>query len=185
VNGHGNGNGSGNGQGGPSGKRILLVGGAVLLGIAVVNNAYRAGLSAGLIGSGRIDGEYAVDGWGLIPFPPFPLIFIGFLAFLAYRRGVFGGPRRGGPGINGQHGGHPGPGPERGFGGQPPRVIAEWHRRLHEAERTPVANGGRVDGNGGAYTPPQAPTSAPSAGTNPAEPFSPSAPNGGGAAPIV
>jgi hypothetical protein len=131
-----------------SGKRLLFIGGAVLLGIAVVNNAYRAGLSAGLVASGRVNGVHDIDGWGLIPFPPFPLIVVGFLLFLAYRRGAFGGPR---PGHHGGHGNHhagdrpafgPGRGPERGFGGQPPRFVEDWHRRLHEAERQQAANGG-------------------------------------------
>ncbi len=137
-----------NGDGG--GKKLLFIGGAVLLGIAIVNNAYRAGLQTGLVGSGRLRGD-EFDGWGYIPFPPFPLILIGGLLFLAYRRGVFW-PRGGHRGGNGQWPGRfdraVGPG-----GGPPPRFLMEWHRRLHEAERQQLAEARRPANGGAAPTP--------------------------------
>lgn len=137
---NGNGNGSGNG----GGKRWILIGGAVLLGIAVVNNAYEAGLRAGLAAGGR--GPIGdIDGWGYIPFPPLPLILLGLLAFWAYRRGAFGTPRRDRGSQNGHGHGHglDQYGRGRGFGsGQPPQFVIDWHRRLHEAERQQAARTG-------------------------------------------
>lgn len=139
------------------GKRVLIIGGAVLLGIAVVNNAYQAGLSAGLVGSGRVTGVARVhgyDGFGI--FPPFPLIVIGLFLFLAWRRGwIGGGPRNGN--------GH-GNGPDRGFGSRPPRFFEEWHRRAHEAEAAPAAPAVTVPGAGAG----QAPSGQPGAGYRPA-----------------
>jgi hypothetical protein len=96
-------------------KGLAIVGGAVLLGFALLNGVYQAGVNAGL----ARDGDYD-RGWGLGCFP-FPLLLIGgVILFLVWRRrGGFGGP--GGPGGFG-------PG-----GGGPPRFFEEWHRKAHEA----------------------------------------------------
>jgi len=97
---------------------------------------------------------------------PWGLLIVGGIVFFLWRNGMFGGPRRFGPG--GRYGGYgPGPGPGAGYGppqtpeasgfgpgrgpGQgsdfgfrgPRDVFEEWHREAHET--------------GGAHPQPQAP----------------------------
>ena len=99
----------------PDVKRIAIIGGAALLGLAILNQAYEAGVAAGLAHSGRGVGVY--DGHGFFPFPPF-LLIAGIVAFVIWRR----------------RNGHGNGGPGRGFGpGRPPRLFEEWHRRPQEA----------------------------------------------------
>lgn len=133
----------------PELKRVGIFVGAGLVGVAILNSVYQAGVSAGM---GR-DGRY-VDHDGLFPFP---LLLFGGLAFFFWwrrRNGHGGGPGNGG--------GMPGRGFGRGPGG-PPRFFEEWHRQAHGM--TPPA-----------APAPQAPAapSGPAAGTAP--PADPTAP---------
>lgn len=149
-----------------NGKKILIVGGAVLLGFAILNGIYQAGLEAGLRSGGRGDFE-RWHGSGYGGFPLFPLLLIGgILFFVGSRRGWFNG-LNGGPGSGGS-----------GRPGGPPRLFEEWHRRAHEAEGTTVP--ARVNGATGPASPP-APTERP--GDSPPTPASappaPAGPSGG------
>jgi hypothetical protein len=106
-------------------KRVGIVAGAVLLGGAVLNHAYQAGLAAGLMQSGRVTAVAPVDGVGFFPFPPFPLLLIGGFLFLMWRRRQAGG----GPWSHGR-------GPGRGG---PPRIFEDWHRQAHEGNGGPAS----------------------------------------------
>jgi len=116
-------------------KGIGIVVGVGLLGMAVLNGVYRSGVEAGLARSGN-PAAFAHDGFGGFGFPPFPLLLIGAVAFFVWRRrGAGGGPA----------------GPSRGpGGGRPPRLIQEFHQRLHESgpAPAPVASD-RPEGEGG------------------------------------
>lgn len=113
----------------PELKRVGIFVGAGLVGVAILNSVYQAGVAAGI---GR-DGRYVDHDGGLFPFP---LLLIGGLVYFLYRR------RRGGSGPGNGHGLGGGPrfgggaaGLGRGASG-PPRFFEEWHRRAHEAEGT-------------------------------------------------
>ncbi|CAA9582091.1 MAG: hypothetical protein AVDCRST_MAG19-4143 [uncultured Thermomicrobiales bacterium] len=120
----------------PETKRFVYIGGAILLGLAVVNQIYEAGVNAGLRAANPGMGGYDGDG-----FVPFPLLILGFIGFLVYRRRA----KRNGAGGLGSGRGHghgPGFGHGGGFGGgRPPRLFEEWHRRAHEAAPVTPVNG--------------------------------------------
>lgn len=109
---------------------VLLV--VILVGIAVGVGAYNLGLSEGLEQTGRAGEVVRVIGpHGFFPFGLilFPLFFFG-LFFLM--RAAFWGHRWGAPG-------HWGPGPRGG-----PAAIEDWHRRLHEEQRSTTGESGRA-----------------------------------------
>lgn len=74
--------------------------------------------------------------WVLGHVPPGPIIVLGVLGFIAWRKGWLG--------FGNGHGNGNGPGPGAGIGPgwhrpsrshrQPPRFFAEWHRRAHEGD---------------------------------------------------
>jgi hypothetical protein len=106
-------------------KKIGIIAGVGLLGLAVVNGIYQAGFNAGIA---RGDNPSAVAlhrDHGFFPFPPFLVLIGGVLLFVAWRRRWIGNGN--GPGSGGR-----GPG-----GGGPPRFFEEWHRRAHEAAAEP------------------------------------------------
>jgi len=121
----------------PDTKRLVYVGGGALFVFLIVNQIYDAGFDAGMRAAGR--GGYG-DGDG---FFPFPLLIIGFLAFVWFRRRAKrNGPGSLGPGNGHAHGHAPWQTPRGGFGpgfggGRPPRFFEEWHRRAHEAAPVP------------------------------------------------
>ena len=123
-------------------KKIAIVAGLGLLGLAILNQAYRAGVAAGLAYSGNPRAIDHVHGFGFFPFPPFLLIIGGVLLFMAWRRRWIGNG-------NGTPGGGPG-------AGRPPRLFEEWHRRAHEAsggaESAPPANRPEASGGNGGTT---------------------------------
>ena len=98
----------------PELKKVGIWVGAGLVGVAILNSVYQAGVAAGV---GRSGGYVDHDG-GLFPFP---LLLIGGLVYFFWWR------RRGGG-----HGGPNGRGFRPGVGA-PPRFFEEWHRRAHEA----------------------------------------------------
>jgi hypothetical protein len=140
-----------------SGRKALLIGGAILGGIWLFKEAYWDGFTAGLIASGKATAvtpvHYAGGGF------PWGLLIIGGIIYLLWRKGMFGGPGRNGGygpgrGIQRYGGGYgpgyePGPAPDAPGAGQPqgqgqnwgpefhgPRAwFEEWHRQAHEAER--------------------------------------------------
>lgn len=100
-------------------KRIGIVVGLSLVGMAILNGAYRAGFAAGLAQSGQ--GTAVVPGhggFGFFPFPPMLLLVAGVILFVVWHRRWSGD----GPAPSGH-----------GPGGRPPRIFEEWHRRAHEA----------------------------------------------------
>ena len=121
-------------------KKIVIVAGLGLLGLAIINQAYRAGVAAGLAYSGDPRAIEHVHGFGFFPFPPLLLIIGGVLLFMAWRRRWIG---------NG-HGTPGGPG-----AGRPPRLFEEWHRRAHEGSgggAEPAAPASRPEGDAGGGT---------------------------------
>lgn len=145
----------------PELRKVGIFVGAGLIGIAILNSVYQAGVSAGI---GR-DGRYVDHDGGLFPFP---LLLIGGVVFFLYWR------RRNGHGGGGGTGGGRGQVNEysgRGFGrgpAGPPRFFEEWHRRAHE----------NAPAGGGAAQPPvvaTAPeaTAAPSMGDAASAPAAP------------
>jgi hypothetical protein len=116
---------------------MLVIGGAIALGVT----AYNAGVTAGLAQDGVIApgtypvAPYAGYGWGWGPGFGF-FGFFGFLLFLflvfALLRAAFGGPRRGwGPGWGGRgwdrdHGTDPGSRPR--WEDRAREIHDEWHR---------------------------------------------------------
>ena len=113
-------------------KKIGIVVGVGLLGLAILNGIYQAGFNAGLARGSNPSAVALHRDFGFFPFPPFLLLIGGVLLFVAWRRRWIG---NGGP-----HG--------RGPGG-PPRLFEDWHRRAHEAAVEPPAPAPQ--------TPPQAP----------------------------
>jgi hypothetical protein len=103
-------------------KGLAIVGGIGLLGIAIVNQVYQAGVSAGLAANGNP--VTRIDGHGGFPFPPFLLLVVGGIVFLTLRR------RR--------HDGGPGPFRPGVGGGRPPRLFEEWHRQAHDEPAPPA-----------------------------------------------
>lgn len=96
----------------------------VILGVAGI--AYRAGQHDEVVTRTVTDGEVVRvvgHGWGYGPGPGFILLPLGILAVVLLARGWRGG-----------YGGRFGPGP---WGPTP----EEWHRRLHEEERTAQSDG--------------------------------------------
>ena len=122
-------------------RTIAIAAGAGLVGIFIVNGAYRSGFNAGLAQSGDSRGYHDA---GFDFFPPLPLILLGVIAFIWWRRRQ---SRPGqGPGPSIDHAG-PGPGPGAGIGRGPSgggggskssvgpaRLFEDWHRRAHEAD---------------------------------------------------
>ncbi len=112
-------------------KGIGIIVGLGLVGMAILNGAYRAGFAAGLAQSGQGTGGVPGHGeFGFFPFPPMLLLVLGVVLFVMWRRRWAGngpGPSSHGPGS-----------------GQLPRLFEEWHRRAHEASATepPAPQGG-------------------------------------------
>lgn len=113
----------------PELKRVGIVVGAGLVGVAILNSVYQAGVAAGI---GR-DGRSVDHDGGLFPFP---LLLVGGLVYFFYwrRRGGRGPGNGNGLGSGSRFGGGAA-GLGRGASG-PPRFFEEWHRRAHEAEGT-------------------------------------------------
>ena len=135
-------------------KKIAIVVGLILLGLAILNNAYRAGLAAGLVHSGRATAVAPVDGYhgfGFFPFPPFLLILAGVVLFLMWRR-------RWAADGNGTPGRGPG-------GGRPPRIFEEWHRRAHEADVAATTAPATPPTPPSSPTPPPSPSGTPGSET--------------------
>lgn len=124
-------------------KRYAIIGGAVLLGVAVLNQIYQSGFNAGLAATGE-GGRYHGDGF--FPFPGL-LLVAGAIWFFCFRRR---GRGNGGhwPGVQGQN--------------RPPRLFEDWHNRAHQAD---VASGG----SGGPHVP-QSPNDLTEAPAAPAAP---------------
>lgn len=99
-------------------KGVGIVVGLGLLGMVILNGAYRAGFAAGFAQGGNPTGVVP-HGGGFFPFPPFLLLIVGVVLFVAWRRRGIGS----GPGSSG-----------RGPGGGPPKMFEEWHRRAHQAD---------------------------------------------------
>lgn len=114
-------------------KRLGIVLGLGLLGFLILSQAYQAGVATGLARDGDGSGAGPHGGFGFFPFPPFLLLVGGAILFVVWRRRWSGD----GPGGQGR-----GPG-----GGRPPRMVEEWHRRMHEAETPPAANTATENGN--------------------------------------
>ncbi len=124
---------------------LLLIGGvAATLG-------YQAGLAQGLASAGSAGGTVVVGapywggpfvgfGFGIFGFL-FTILVVALLLRLAFGIGR-GGWHRGGPGPWGGPGHWTG-GPDRWAGGPERDRIAEWHRRLHEADA--ADRGGSAD----------------------------------------
>ena len=111
-------------------KKIGIIVGVGLLGLAIVNGIYQAGFNAGLARGGNPSAVALHRDFGFFPFPPFLFLIAGVLLFVAWRRRWIGNGA-------GPHG--------RGPGG-PPRLFEEWHRRAHEAavEPPPAPEGGQA-----------------------------------------
>jgi len=120
---------------------LVIVGGAVALGIGM----YQAGLAAGVAqGGGTVVAPYpGVVGYGWHPFG-FGLGFFGFLGTLLFIFLVFGliravlfggrgrgwgGPGRWGPGGPGDH--------DHGRWQSREQYFEDWHKRQHDAGATP------------------------------------------------
>ncbi len=101
-------------------KRYAIIGGAVLLGVAVLNQIYQSGFNAGLAATGQ-GGRYHGDGF--FPFPGLLLVGGAIWFFCFRRRGRGNGGN--GNGIHGQN--------------RAPRLFEDWHNRAHQAD---VATGG-------------------------------------------
>ncbi len=114
-------------------KGIGIVVGLSLVGMAILNGVYRAGVAAGLAQSGQGTALHPGHGFGFFPFPPFLLLVAGVVLFVVWRRRSAGD----GPGPSGH-----GPG-----GGRPPQILEEWHRRAHEAGNAepPMPQGGQSE----------------------------------------
>jgi hypothetical protein len=148
-------------------RRTMVVGAVILAILAVVGIgvvAFNAGVDEGVSRElvQRGDGDRVVEhrygygygygrGFGFgFPFGLilFPLLVIGIVLLVrgAFWRGRWGGPRWWGPGGYGPGGYGPGgPGGPGGYGPPGPwggpTAVEEWHRRLHEQDRTPEAPG--------------------------------------------
>ena len=160
-----------NGNG--NGKRWLLIAALILGGIWLLNDAYRDGLSDGLVRSGKVtavtpihDGPmYYAGGGGF----PWGLLIIGGILYFAWRKGVFGGGpghfgngQGYGPGRNVQRYDAAGYGPTQNVAGQgyrqpqgqnwgPRGLFEEWHRQSHEAERHQPPAPGAAPAPGSGY----------------------------------